>query len=471
MLLTISTDHRPATDLGFLLHKNPARMQTANLSFGDAHVFYPEATDERCTVAVLVEVDVVGLVRRPRKGNRTASLFDYVSDRPYTAGSMLSAAIGKVFGTAMTGRSKERQELADTPIALHVEVPVVACRGGRGGAEIVDRLFAPLGWTVESEPIPLDETRPDWGDGPYRTLHLSGTFRLKDALEHLYVLLPVLDGDKHYWVNADEVERLLRRGEAWVAAHPDRELITRRYLAHDRRLADAALARLAEIDETTPADPAELEKAASATEEHIEKRISLNDQRLDAVTAAIVAVEPRSVVDLGCGEAKLLSRLLKHTSIDRLLGVDVSHRSLRVAARRLRLDDMAPRQAGRVSLHQGGLTYSDPAIAGFDVAVLMEVIEHIDPWRLDALERVVFATAAPRTVIVTTPNIEYNALFEGMPADRLRHGDHRFEWTRAEFAAWCDAIGARHGYRVEPSPIGPVDADLGPPTQMAVFSR
>lgn len=470
MLLTISTDFSPASDLGYLLHKNPARLQTTALTFGDVHVFYPEATDQRCTVAVLVEVDAIGMVRKPQKGRRTASLFDYVSDRPYAASSLLSSAIGKVFGTALTGRSKERPELADTPIPLEIHVPVLACRGGDNGADIVERLFAPLGWTVESAAIPLDETQPEWGDGPYRSLTLTGTMRLKDALEHIYVLMPVLDGDKHYWVNEDEVERLLRRGGAWVAAHPDRELITRRYLRHDRNLADDALARLAEIDESTPLDPGELDDSADAAEEIVEERISLNDQRLDAVIDAIRSSGARSVVDLGCGEAKLIRRLLSETSIDRILGVDVSHRSLAIAARRLRLDEMAPRQQARVDLRQSGLTYTDPALGGFDLAVLMEVIEHIDPWRLDAMERVVFGAARPSTVVVTTPNVEYNGLFE-MPPDRLRHADHRFEWTRAEFSEWCAKVAERHGYRVLHHSIGPVDDHLGAPTQMAVFAR
>lgn len=471
MLLTLSTGHRPATDLGFLLHKNPSRLHSRELSFGEAHVVYPEATEDRCTVALLVEVDSVGLVRKPQKGRRTATLFDYVSDRPYAASSLLSTAISKMFGTAMTGRCKERPELADTPIDLVVEIPVVACRGGTHGHDTVERLFAPLGWVVESEPIPLDETQPEWGDGPYRSLRLTGTMRLKDALEHIYVLLPVLDGDKHYWVNADEVERLLRRGGAWVANHPDRELITRRYLRHDRRLADDALARLAELDESSPVDPDELDEAADAAEEVVERRISLNDQRLDAVVAAVTGLRARTVVDLGCGEGKLIRRLLTETSVERILGVDVSHRALSIASRRLRIDSMAPRQAERIELHQSGLTYFDPAISGFDVAVLMEVIEHVDPWRLDALERVVFGAAAPKNVIVTTPNVEYNQLFDGMPDGSLRHADHRFEWTRAEFAEWCAAVADRHGYRVEHSPIGPVDDELGAPTQMAVFTR
>lgn len=473
MLLTISTDHSPATDLGFLLHKHPDRLHSLDLSFGTVHVAYPEASDDRCTVAVMVEVDSVGLVRNQRKARRSPSLFDYVSDRPYTVNSFMSAALGKAFGTAMTGRSKERPDLATTPIPIDVDLPVLACRGGN---DVLDRLFAPLGWDVTSHPIELDPVHPEWGDSPYRTVHLHAEMCLKDALEHLYVLLPVLDGSKHYWVNAAEIERLIRRGGAWLAAHPERDFITRRYLRHDRKLTSDALERLAELDEIAPAvdatdatgpddDTAGIAVGTAAV------HVSLNDQRMDAVVAAIQETSPRSVVDLGCGEGRLLARLLRDTSVDRILGVDVSYRSVAAASRRLRLDGMAPRQRDRIDLRQTGLTYLDPALAGFDVACLVEVIEHIEPWRLDALERSVFGEARPTRVIVTTPNVEHNVRFEGMPQDRLRHDDHRFEWTRAEFAAWADGVAARRGYTVTFAPIGPDDPEVGPPTQMAVFSR
>lgn len=472
-MLTITTRHVPATDLGFLLHKHPDRVHAASLSFGDAYVVFPDASDEVCTAALVVDVDSVGLVRSRQKARRSPAAFDYVSDRPYTASSFVSAAIGKLFGTALTGRSKERPDLADTPIPLEVHVTVVACRGG---SDIVARLFGPLGWDVASSSIPLDPVHPEWGDSPYRAVTLTGEVRLKDALEHLYVLLPVLDGSKHYWVNADEIDRLLRRGGAWVANHPERELITSRYLRRDRILTSDALARLAELEEAAPLsgdldlaeDP---DAAADAAEATVEERISLNQQRMDAVVDAVRHADPRSVVDLGCGEGRLLGRLLQDTSVGRILGVDVSHRSLTIAARRLHLDAMAPRQRERIELHQSGLTYLDPAIRGFDVACLVEVVEHVDPWRLDALERVVFGEAAPGRVIVTTPNVEHNVRFEGMAPGRLRHADHRFEWTRAEFAAWTDAVAARHGYTVERSAIGEDDPEVGPPTQMAVFSR
>jgi len=119
----------------------------------------------------------------------------------------------------------------------------------------------------------------------------------------------------------------------------------------------------------------------------------------------------------------------------------------------------------------GSLTYRDARLNDFDTICCVEVIEHIELERLPAFERVVFEFAAPPTVIVTTPNIEYNVRFEGLQAGKLRHGDHRFEWSRERFASWARGIAVAHGYAVELSPIGPVDADVGAPTQMSVFSK
>jgi 3' terminal RNA ribose 2'-O-methyltransferase Hen1 len=468
MLLTLTTTHRPATDLGFLLHKNPGRVHTVDLSFGQARVVYPEADEDRCTAALIVDVDPVGLVRDRRgpKGN-DFSLAQYVNDRPYAASSFLSAGIGKLFGTAMSGRSKDRPELVDTPLPFEVALPVVPCRGGE---PVLRALFEPLGYTVEATAIPLDAAFPEWGDSRYFDVRLTTTAPIKDVLEHVFVLLPVLDDDKHYWVGADEVDKLLRRGGAWLATHSARELIAKRYLRHDRKLMADALARLLADDDVVD-DPDETEERHAEEEAAVEKPIRLNDARLDAVVAQVQAVNPRRVVDLGCGGGNLLQRLLRDTNAERVVGVDVSYRALEFAARKLHLDTMAPRQRERVELLHGALTYRDKRIEGFDVAAVVEVIEHLDPPRLGAFERVVFGHAQPTTVIVTTPNVEYNALFETMPEGALRHRDHRFEWTRAEFTQWADAVAARHGYAVTYAPIGPVDEARGAPTQMAVFRR
>jgi 3' terminal RNA ribose 2'-O-methyltransferase Hen1 len=470
MLLTISTTHRPATDLGFLLHKHPGRHHVADLNFGTAHVIYPEATDERCCAAVLVEVDPVGLVRDNRALASRFALARYVNDRPYVASSLLSVALGRLFGTAMSGRSKERQELADRPIPVEAWLPAAPCRGGEGLAR---RLFEPLGYGVEVRALPLDPQFPEWGDSELVSLRLTGEQRVRHLLEHLFVLLPVLDDDKHYWVGADEVAKLLRRGGPWLAAHPEHDLIARRYLRHDQRLTRDALAVLF-ADEG--GDPDRTDEQNDAREESVERPVSLHTRRLAAVLDAIEASGARSVLDLGCGAGKLLAELIKRPGLERIVGLDVSHRSLEAAARRLHLDRMAPRQRERVELRHGSLTYRDSQLRGFDAAAVVEVIEHLDPPRIASFERNIFGHARPATVIMTTPNAEYNVLLEGLAPGALRHRDHRFEWTRRQFADWSEAVAARHDYQVELSGIGPEGtgqdgAGVGCPSQLAVFRR
>ena len=474
MLLTISTTHRPATDLGYLLHKHPDRVQEFRQSFGTSTVLYPEATDERCTALLALDIDPVRLARGRGKGSpapheTAGGLAQYVNDRPYAASSLLGAAMADVFSTARSGRCVSRQELADGPIPLEIEIPVLPCRGGVG---LALKIFEPLGWQVEATPIPLDEQFPEWGDSRYLHLTLRGTVRLADALNQLYVLLPVLDESKHYWQASDEVDKLLRSGGAWLGGHPEQELIARRYLGRHRGLARQALERLAlerlaELgDDTEEAlDPDSEEEVAQPEEE----RIPLNAQRHAAVLQVLKRAGVDSVIDLGCGPGQFLRVLLDDPSFGRVAGTDVSTRALAQAARRLGLERMGDRQRERLTLFQGALTYEDPRFAGYDAAVLMEVVEHVDPPRLEALERVVLGAARPGLVVVTTPNVEYNALYEGLTG--TRHSDHRFEWTRAEFAAWAERVASTYGYSATVDGIGDLDPALGQPTQLGVLVR
>jgi SAM-dependent methyltransferase len=618
-----------ATDLGFLLHKNPARAQVFEQSYGSAHVLYPEATEQCCTAALLLEIDPVRLVRGKTRSTTEFSLGQYVNDRPYAASSLLSVAISTVFKSALHGKCDQRPELAATALPLRIELPAVPCKGG---AETAEQIFAPLGWQVRATPIPLDPAFPEWGESHYVRLELTGTLRLADALCHLYVLLPVLDGSKHYWLSADEIDKLLRAGSGWLPAHPERTWITRRYLARKHSLVRTALARLAELDDldpesidavddvvadeydsgttdsdeaasrpdiralggsgpvasnrprhgpvdraadvdiiaraagtelsgaartlaseqnsgpedaattrpgdslpgataldsldaaadhTTPANasipesdlggstddkragdtriartanaptqagaPDAIGEHASAAGDSVRAadsaasaegaapadtvRPSLAVMRRAAVVRALHEVGARRVLDLGCGEGALLRELLADKVFSEIVGVDVSMRALRIAQRRLRLDRAPQRVAARITIRQGALTYSDAALRGYDAAVLMEVIEHVDPPRLAALEQAVFGSAAPGSVIVTTPNGEYNALFETLPAGSFRHPDHRFEWSRAEFETWAHRVAGTYGYPVRFEPVGPQDPALGSPTQLAVFDK
>jgi 3' terminal RNA ribose 2'-O-methyltransferase Hen1 len=199
--------------------------------------------------------------------------------------------------------------------------------------------------------------------------------------------------------------------------------------------------------------------------------VRLAEERRGSVLAVLRASGARRVLDLGCGGGALLRDLLADAQFTEILGVDVSAGALEAAARRLRLDRLPERKRERIALRQSALTYADASLAGYDAAVLMEVIEHVDEVRLPALEHAVLGVARPGTVVVTTPNVEYNVRFETLEPGRFRHTDHRFEWTRAQFREWATAAAGRHGYGVRFLPVGPDDPEVGPPTQLAVFDR
>ncbi len=461
MLLQISSSAPSATDLGFLLHKNPANLHSADVSFGRAHVFYTQADATRCTACLLLELDPVELVRG------AGQLEDYVNDRPYVASSYLTVAIGRVFGTALAGNCTRRPELVALQLPLTLTVEVVRVRGGE---DVLRKLFEPLGYRVEVQALPMDDQFPEWRS-PYFRLVLQAQVTVQDALAHLYVLLPVLDDQKHYYVGADEVEKLLRRGEGWLNTHPERQLIVSRYLERRASLMDQAFERLLD-DETADVEAAEAKSEQGAqTEKNLERPMTLHTQRLNLVATRIKELGAKSVLDLGCGEGKLVRRLLAESSLESICAMDVSHRSLEMASRKLRLDRMSERQRKRVRLMQGSLLYRDARLEGGEAAALVEVIEHLDQPRLAAMERVVFEFARPGHVVVTTPNREYNALFPTLPAGQMRHSDHRFEWDRAEFERWVGMVGERFGYVSRIEPVGAVDESCGAPSQMAIFSQ
>ena len=460
MILTIRTTHQPATDLGYLLHKHPDKCQTFDLSFGKGYVFYPEATTEACTAAFVLDVDPVGLVR----GRKAYSIRQYVNDRPYVASSFLSVGLSKVFGTALNGRCEPKPNLVKQAIPLEAHLSVVPSKGGE---EMLRRMFEPLGYEVITQQQPLDEQFPEWGMGNYFALTLKRSCTLSELLTHLYVLIPVLDQEKHYWVGAEEVQKLLSKGEGWLQDHPDYKLITRRYLKKKHGLVRMALKQLVELH----AEDSEEEDKKEKQEEEIEKPMRLHALRLETVVDVFKEKGIRQVVDLGCGEGRLLQLLMKEKQFEKIIGMDVAFKSLTRAKKRLKWEWMPEMQRARITLIHGSLMYSDKRIAGFEGAALVEVIEHLDAPRLAAMEQVVFGAAKPKTVIITTPNREYNQLFETLPAGSFRHHDHRFEWTRAEFEAWGNRVGEAFGYEAEYKPIGPVDEKHGAPSQMGVFTK
>lgn len=458
MLLTITYEGPDATDLGFLLHKNPQRPQVFEQSYGKAYVFYPEASPERCTAALLLDINPLDLARG-KVGSSDGGLFDYINDRPYVSSSFMSTAIASVFGTAMTGRCDKRQALADTPLKLTATVAMLPCRGDTA---LLERIFAPLGYAVRFTTSALDEKFPDWGESRYVDLTLEGSVLLKDLLRHLYVLIPVFDRQKHYWVGKEEIEKLLRHGEGWLENHPGKTFIARRYFSNRQGLARLALDRLDDGEGGAVEDP---------SEDRPPPRPNLNARRMSAVVEALKKAGATSVIDLGCGEGNLLRLLMKEKSFSRIAGVDVSAPVLMRAALRLRTDKLPELQKRRLTLFQSSLTYKDDRFGGYDAATVIEVVEHLDPGRLTAFEQVLFGAAKPPVVVLTTPNFEYNENYQNLGQDRLRHGDHRFEWSRGEFRKWAGRVAEEYGYAVEYGEIGDMDEKCGAPTQMGVFTR
>ena len=451
MLLTITTTAPVATDLGYLVHKHPERLHERDLGFGTARVFFPEADSRRCTMALAVEVDAVGLARGSLRSE------GYVTDRPYVAGSLLSVAITRTLGSALAGQSADRPDRVDEVMPL---VATLAAVHAPGGDWTIRHAFEPLGYVVTI----------DWSEGEAGAMPtvarvtLQGDQTVRDLLRHLFILVPVVDGSKHYYVGVDEVDKLLRHGEGWLASHPERDWVVHRYLRFRKALARKALSFLV-------AESRELDEVAEAEEIQLEKPVRLNDQRQDAVLEALrdPKREIRSVIDLGCGEGKLVAALARDGRFERILGVDVSATSLEWAEARVDRLNLTEAKRQRVALGLGSVVYRDDRFRGFDAATLVEVIEHVDPSRLTSLEAAVFGHARPARVIVTTPNADYNPTWPSLPAGRFRHRDHRFEWTRAEFLAWSERVALAFGYLVQIETIGPVDPDLGSPTQMALF--
>jgi len=465
MLLTLETEHPQADGLGYLLHKHPGKLQSFPQSFGHAHVFYPKNEPNRSKIAILLDVDPVGLVRR--KGGPSGegfSLDQYVNDRGYVASSFMSVTLADLFSTAMNGRCKDKPELVETVFPFIAHLPALPCRGGE---VFLRSLFEPLGYTVEAQCGLLDAKFPEWGFSNCLNVSLRGDFRIQDLLKHLYVLIPVLDNDKHYWVGEDEVEKLLKRGEGWLPQHPLKAHIVNRYLKFQKRLTSSALEQLVS-DSAENLD--EVEAEHNAQEEVFEKALSLNEQRMGTVLASLKGCGAQRVLDLGCGEGNLLRLLLQEKQFTEIVGMDVSHRVLEKASARLKLDRLPEFQKNRIKFLHGSLIYRDERLQGFDAAALVEVIEHLDPPRLAALERTVFEFAKPKTVIITTPNAEYNVKFDTLPAGKFRHKDHRFEWTREEFETWANRVGLEKGYTVQFLPIGNVAINVGAPTQMASFN-
>ncbi|RZA27031.1 MAG: 3' terminal RNA ribose 2'-O-methyltransferase Hen1 [Proteobacteria bacterium] len=456
MFLSISTQHHPASDLGFLFHKHPDRVHKLDLPFGKATVYFSELSAERSTAILQVEVDSIGLVRGWGGGGNSHEDL-YVNDRPYVSSSLFSLALSKAYRSAMNGVSKERPELALSSLPFDVYIPTLSSPLGK---EAIVEVFEPLGYELVIEETPLDAKFVEWGEGRFYQVTLRNTLPLSMLLKHLYILLPVLDGSKHYWVHQDEITKLIEKGKGWLSEHPSRHKIIKRYLKNQKDLAREAALKLADSS-----------SESSPTIMPVDKPPSLNDLRMRSVVETLKASNCSRVIDMGCGPGVLIKELLKDRQFTDILGVDVSPHALKRAKVRLGYDDLSENQKKRLSLMQGSLVYNDKRFHGYDAIALVEVIEHIEPERLSTVERVLFEFSRPLTIIITTPNKDFNLSIKALGADRMRHRDHRFEWSAQEFQQWALGIAKQYGYSVRFQDIGRETIDSIAPTQMGVFTR
>jgi 3' terminal RNA ribose 2'-O-methyltransferase Hen1 len=464
VFLSIATTRQGAKDLGFLLYKHPDRVFRSDASRNakmSAVGFYPEATDERCEFCLVVEVDPVERVRGASWG---AGIAQYVEPLPFLASSYMAQALSLCLRSAMNGvvTSKDPAEEERLKVAAAEKWPLeITVSPLRTSPALISRMFEPLGWDVALHSIALDIPGMMSGDRgtDLHTLTLRGEVTLQDALTHLYVLLPALDPARHYFYGESEVQKLLDKSQNWLEQHPARELIVGRYLSKSRELRETALQQFetADDDETV------------AEGDVPDEPVSAHDERHQRIVEIVRGAGDVSVVDLGCGEGKLLERLSKLPGKLEITGVEPAMRDLDKAHRALSRNP-GKQMDPRIKLKHGSILYADDQLKGFDIAILSEVIEHIDPERLDHAERCVFGFMQPRKVVVTTPNASFNEMF-GLEEGRFRHRDHRFEWTETEVTAWCGRIGRDYGYSYELGGAGGYEPAFGHLSHFIVFEK
>lgn len=458
MLLTISTSQQPVYDLGYLLHKHPDKFQTFELSFGEAYVFYPEVSESKMTVALMVDIDSIEFSNNRKFNWSGLSLGQYVNDRAFTCSSLLSVAISKVFGTAMAGNCKEKPDSVNSKKEFEVELSTVSYHGHEF---LIDELFKPLGYSVEYTRLEYDKSFPQWGQSPFCHLKLKFNGTLQNLLRHLYILLPVLDNNKHYWVQEEEVHKLLSKGRGWLETHPQLALICNRYLKFQSHLIRKFWNELNEFSSKNV-------KPLKASNHSKVNKENLNSLRVQAITNVLRQFKCKRVIDIGCGDGKLIKSLLSIPFFTQIVGMDVSSVELGRAKKKINYSELPEIQLERVKFFQGSLLYKDTRLLGYDALCLIEVLEHIEPDRLKMVENRIFKEINSSLVIVTTPNKEFNVKYE-MKQNEFRHQDHRFEWDRDTFFQWCKKLSHTYDYQVNVSGVGQCDSKLGSPTQMAVF--
>lgn len=451
MLLTLRVTGPHAADLQVLLDKSPDKLHSTSLPLGVVHVFFPEASPDAATVALLVNVDAVAW-----SSNESPAGFALAN------AATLSAAIAHVFSMALAARSPARPDLVTAMLPIEVRLSSFAVSRGTDDARA---LFAPLGYDVEVTEDALVESSTTQEHLVRHSVRLTKLAPLYEVLSHMYVLGPIVDDHAADPVLTAEREALLLHAEGAARGHPLAERITQAYAMRRTSETSAAVERLLVADSLGAPTNADATNVPTL----------LDDARIDAIVYELREVAAQSVVDLGCGDGKLLARLVREKALTRIVGLDVSYRLLDAASARMKLDRRGTKKSERLELLHGSLFYADSRLRGFDAAVLADVLQHVAADRLGDIEHVVFHDAQPKTIIVMmngsgvwgagsrrlpeAPNAQ--------PAREQSAPTDPHAWSTNQFDAWASGVSERCGYRVRLLSIG--SSHL--PTRMAVFSR
>ncbi|WP_141431100.1 3' terminal RNA ribose 2'-O-methyltransferase Hen1 [Bacillus sp. 03113] len=448
MQLSVKAVGDGAKILSYLIAKNPYNLYDRDEKSNRVRLVYTVFDEKEVEVVIFVTPDPVELVRN------SANAFDitqYINDREFAVSSLFCTNIRKALGTALNGKPKEEyQKWVNHPFELHMNFGPVA---SHLSDENIVELLHPLGYIVEIERGETNYSFELKQRSSSRFIHLKGQQTIQQALRHLFILIPVIDNYKHYFIDEHEIEKLVRYGEGWLDSHPLREYIIKQSL------------RFSELINQFPS----LAKKDDEEEHSSAPKVRLNELRYQAVVEKIKSLSQRaSIVDFGSGEGKLSVRLSNIPDVKEVLAVEPSETAQLRAIQRFEKASYNQTHVSPTPI-LGSLFYYDERLLNKDVMILCEVIEHIDEYRLPNIMKTIFREYQPKTLIVTTPNREYNEVYA--MDEIVRHSDHRFEWTRQEFKSKCETWIKNVLYSMEFEGIGLEHEEYGHPTQMCTFVR
>lgn len=449
MQISLKVYGEHARMVSHLIAKNPHNLYERKEKGGLVRIVFTKNEEREVHILFFVTVDNMELTK-----NQTnfSSITHYINDRESAVSSIFCSVLRKAVGTALNGKPKDEfKEWVNYSFPLEITFGPLSTK--LTNHELAG-LFEPLGYelTIENGKVLLPASFAKKSSAKFITLKANQT--IQDCFRHLFVLIPVMDQYKHYYIDEKEVDKLKRYGEGWLSFHPKRNEIIKESLIF------SDLIEKSRLIESKPSK----EKQAPLT-----KKKSLNQWRYEKIIETVKGLPHNSrIVDMGAGEGKLTAQLGFIRGIEELVAVEPSEREQLKAKKRIEAlvgkpDFLLP------TFKWGSLFYYDSELEKKDIFILCEVIEHIDENRLGKIFDTIFTKYKPYHVIVTTPNQDYNAVYDMNEAKR--HSDHRFEWTQQQFKEWTKYWESHANYKAQIDGIGEYVEGYGYPTQMVIFSQ